>query len=287
MRRIAALVLPVALLASCAGDPEGPRAPAPAAELRGAPAMLQAQVRAATIGFVEAYRATVAGGDELTDLAATPLMRSFAHWLGVTNRAFPGEVVATSTIDAVGTGSAVPDADGVLEVDLSASVLVVGQPQEGDPVEMDVPLDGPVRLAAVEPGSWRVVDFHHFGLPVSQAFVPVDLDFARPGVTVTLEAFGGVPRWNFFVRVAATGANVLTLDEADVALVDGRGEVVGEAIEVSTPLLEVAPGGAIEGALTFEPLEDPSGVSLRIAVGGLGRPATLEIPLSAVAEAQG
>ena len=285
MRRIVPLLVVVALGAACSSAPEGPSGPAPAAELRGAPAMLQAQVRTAALAFVEAYRATVAGGDELRSVAATPLMRRFSHWLGVTNRSFPGEIVATSTVGGIGPATLVGSDDRVLEVELAATVDIVAQPEQGEPLELSVPLDGPVRFAAAEPGAWRVIDFHRFGVPVSGAFVPLDLVFERPGVKLTLDAFGGVPNWSFFVRLAATGPEVLTLDEGDVALVDERGEVVAEAIEVSVPLLEVAPGGAIEGAMTFAALEEIQGVSLRIDMSGRADPVPLEIPLRTLLDA--
>lgn len=282
MRRIALLAAAVAMTAACSSPPAGPADPASAADLRGAPALLQAQVRGATLRFVEAYRATLLGDDELRTAAASPLMRRFAHWLGVTNAAFPGEIVATSTVDGVGPATVV-GADGrVLEVQLTARVDVVAQPTEGEPFEFTVPLDGPVRLAATEPGAWRVIDFFRFGIPVSGAFVPLDLDYRRPGIRLTLDSFGAVPRWSFFVRIAATGPDVLSLDEADVVLIDRRGDVVGEAIEVSVPLLEVAPGGTIEGALTFDALDDVDGVSLRIDVNGSEDPVPLEIPLDQV-----
>jgi hypothetical protein len=272
---------------ACASPVEGPASPVPAADLRGAPALLQAQVRAATLRFVEAYRATVLGGDELEGMAATPLMRRFAYWLGVTNRAFPGEITATSVVNALGPATAISDDGRVLEVQLSAQVDVVAQPPEGEPLQFSVPLDGPVRLAATDPGTWRVIDFVRFGVPMSGAFLPLDREYERPGIRLTLDSFGGVPTWSFFVRIAATGPQVLTLDEADVTLVDANGEVVGEAIEVSAPLLEVAPGGHIDGALTFEPLEDPRGISLRIDLGGPGDPVPLEIPLRSLLVADG
>ncbi len=72
---------------------------------------------------------------------------------------------------------------------------------------------------------------------------------------------------------------MLTLAEGDVALIDSHGEVVGTAVEVSMPLLEIAPGDAIDGALSFEPLSEVRGVSLRIDLGGAGDPVPLEIPL--------
>jgi hypothetical protein len=273
------------LAAACSSAVDGPASPAPAAELRGAPALLQAQVRAATLRFVEAYRATVLGGNDLRGMAATPLMRRFAYWLGVTNRSFPGEITATSMVGAVGPAIGVGGDGQALEVDVSAQVDVIAQPTQGDPLEFSVPLDGPVRFAAAEPGAWRVIDFVRFGVPVSGAFVPLDLDFRRQGVRFTLDSFGGVPNWSFFVRVSATGPRVLTLDESDVTLVDADGKVVGEAIEVSAPLLEVAPGGRIDGALSFEPLQDVRGISLRIDLAGARDPAPLEIPLSAVTRA--
>ena len=275
----------VATTSACASPVQGPASPAPPADLRGAPALLQAQVRATTLRFVESYRATVLGGDDLEDMAATPLMRRFAYWLGVTNRAFPGEITATSVVNGLGPATAIADGGRVLEVQLSAQVDVVAQPPEGEPLQFSVPLDGPVRLGATEPGAWRVIDFVRFGVPMSGAFLTLDRVFERPGVRLTLDSFGGVPTWSFFVRIQATGPRVLTLDEADVTLIDAGGDVVGEAIEVSAPLLEIAPGGHIDGALTFEPLEDVHRVSLRLDLGGSGGPVPLEIPLRSLLEA--
>jgi hypothetical protein len=212
-------------------------------------------------------------------------MRRFAYWLGVTNRSFPGEITAESTVNVVGPATVVSAKGRVLEVDLSAQVDVVAQPTEGKPLEFSVPLDGPVRLAAIEPGMWRVIDFVRFGVPMSGAFVPLDLVYERPDARITLDSFGGVPNWSFFVRIAATGPRVLTLAENDVTLVDTSGEVVGEAIEVSVPLREIAPGGHIDGALTFEPLDAIRGVSLRIDVSGPDDPVALEIPLRSLVAA--
>jgi hypothetical protein len=281
-RTIVPVLIVTLSLAACTAEPGGPAAPASGIEVGGAPAMLQAQVRGATLRFVEAYRATVIGGDDLRGLVATPLMRRFAYWLGVTNGSFPGEISATSTVTAVGPATVVGGQGRVLEVDLAAQVDVLAQPPEGDPLQFSVPLDGPVRLAATDPGTWRVIDFVRFGVPVSAAFVPVDRVFQRPGVRIALDAFGGVPTWSFFVRIAATGPKVLSIAEEDVTLVDAEGLVVGEAIEVSVPLLEIAPGGHIDGALTFQPLRDATGVSLRIDVNGADDPPPLEVPLDAV-----
>lgn len=284
MRRMIAGLAAVLVCASgCTSSGTGPDRPAAADQVRGAPALLQAQVRGAAIEFVEAYRATVLGGRELRAVAATPLMRRFAYWLAVTNGAFPGELSASSTINAVGPATVVGAQGQVLEVDLAAQVDVVAQPPQGEPQQFSVPLDGPVRFAAAEPGRWRIIDFVRFGVPVSGAFVPLDLVYARAGVRITLDAFGGVPNWSFFVRIASTGPRVLTLAEPDVSLVDADGAVVGEALDVSEPLLEIAPGGRIDGALSFAPIEDIRGVSLRIDVGGPGEgPVPLEIPLRAV-----
>lgn len=267
---------------SCAAQIEGPSDPAPAAELRGAPALLQAQVRNATLRFVEAYRATVLGGDELRAMAATPLMRRFAYWLGVTNGAFPGDITATSTVGAVGPATVVGAGGRVLEVELAAQVDVLAQAPEGEPLDFSVPLDGPVRFAASEAGAWRVIDFVRFGVPVSAAFLPVGLRYERQGVQIILDSFGGVPTWSFFVRIAATGPQVLSLAEDDVTFVDAGGGVVGDVVEVSAPLLEIAPGGRIDGALIFEPIDRIRGVSLRIDVNGPEDPVALEIPLRTV-----
>jgi hypothetical protein len=282
---IAFLVLSLALATgSCSARLEGPASPAPASELRGAPALLQAQVRGATVRFVESYRASVLGGDDLEELAATELMRRFAYWLGVTNRSFPGRISATSVLSGIGPATVV-GADGqVLEVDLSARVDVAAQPPEGEPLEFSVPLDGAVRFAAIEPGTWRVIDFVRFGVPVSGAFFPLDLEYERPGVRIVVDAFGGVPTWSFFVRIVATGPRVLTLDERDVTLVGADGSVVAEAIEVSEPLLEVAPGDRADGALSFQPLPEVRGIALRIDLGGSEDPAALEIPLRSLIE---
>jgi hypothetical protein len=282
MRRMIAGLAMVLVCAAggCRSSAEGPERPASASQARGAPALLQAQVRGAALGFVEAYRATVLGGRELRAVAATPLMRRFAYWLGVTNRAFPGELSASSTVSALGPATVVGGDGQVLEVDVAAQIDVVAQPPDGEAQQLTVPLDGPVRFAATESGEWRIIDFVRFGVPVSGAFVPLDLDYARPGVRITLDSFGGVPNWSFFVRVASTGPRVLTIAEPDVTLVGADGTVVGEALDVSEPLLEIAPGGRIDGALSFEPIQDIEGVSLRIDVGGPDDdPVPLEIPL--------
>lgn len=249
--------------------------------------MLQTQARGAALRFVEAYRATVLGGDDLEALAATPLMRRFAYWLAVTNRAFPGEIAATSTVSEIGPGISV-GADGrVLDVELAAQVDVVAQPPEGDPLQLSVPLVGPVRLVATAPGAWRVIDFVRFGRPVSGAFIPLDLVYERPGLRITLDSVGVVPTWSFFVRIAAIGQQALTLAEADVSLVSIDGEVVGEVIEVSPPLLQIAPGDRVDGALTFEPLNRTRGVSLRIDFAGASGPDPLEIPLGQIVGGDG
>ena len=244
--------------------------------------MLQTQVRGAALRFVEAYRATVLGGDDLEAIAATPLMRRFAYWLAVTNRAFPGDITASSTVSTVGPAIPVDPGGQVLDVELAAQVEVVAQPPDGDPLQLSVPLVGPVRLAATAPGAWRVIDFVRFGVPVSSAFVLLDLEYERRGLRITLDSFGAVPMWSFFVRVEATGSRALTLAETDVTLVDADGAVVGEAIEVSAPLLEVAPGQSIDGALSFDRLAEIRGVSLRIDLGGTADPAPLEIPLGPI-----
>ena len=241
--------------------------------------MLQAQVRGAALRFVEAYRATVAGGDDLEAVAASPLLRRFAHWVGIMNRAFPGEVAATSTVGAVGPATPVDEAGRVLDVDLAAQIDVVAQPTSGEPIQLSIPLTGPVRLAATAPGSWRVIDFVRFGVPVSSAYVPLDLSFDRPDVHITIDSFGAVPTWAFFVRIRATGGSGLSLAERNVTLVDTDGRAVAEAVEVSVPLLEIAPGPAAEGALSFERPDRSRGLSLRIDLAGDRGPAPLEIPL--------
>ena len=241
-----------------------------------------------TLRFVEAYRATVLGGDDLEGMAATPLMRRFAYWLGVTNRAFPGEITATSTVNALGPATAICDDGRVLEVQLSAQVDVVAQPPEGEPLQFSVPLDGPVRLAATEPGhlardrlrSVRGADER--SVPAARPRCTSD-----PACASRSTAFGGVPTWSFFVRIAATGPQVLTLDEADVTLVDARRRGGRQGDRGLEPLLEIAPGGHIDGALTFEPLADARGVSLRIDLGGPGDPVPLEIPLRSVLDGRG
>lgn len=287
MRRLIPIMLLGALLVgACSGsDHEGPAMPAASDELGGAPAVLQTQVRAATLRFVEAYRDAVLGGGDLGALTGTPLLRRWAYWLGVTNRAFPGEITATSTVGGVGPAALVSDEGPLLQVDLAAQVDVVAQPRQGDRLEFSVPLDGPVRLVAEEPGVWRVTDFVRFGVPVSSAFVRLDLHYERPGVALELDSFGSVPNWSFFVRIAATGADPLTLQESDASLVRRDGTVAGEAIEVSPPLLSVAAGRNAAGAITFEPLAQTRGVSLRIDLGGPADPDPLEIPLRVVTTA--
>jgi hypothetical protein len=292
MRQRLALLALIAILAllavSCSSaSPDGPARPAGLDELGGSPAVLQSQVRAATLRFVDAYRDAVLGGDDLETVTGNGLLRRWAYWVGVTNRAFPGDITATTTIGGLGPAALVSSEGPLLEVPLAAQIDVVAQPTEGDPLEFSVPMDGPVRLVADEGGTWRVTDFVRFGVPVSAAFLRLDRRYERPGVTIELDAFGAVPNWSFFLRVAATGDEPVTLAEGDATLVARDGAAVGEAIEVSAPLLRVGPGRRADGAITFEPIAEVQGVSLRIDLGGSGDPAALEIPLSSVTAPQG
>ncbi len=75
---------------------------------------------------------------------------------------------------------------------------------------------------------------------MSSAFVLLDLMYERRGSRITLDSFGSVPTWSFFVRGRGHREDALTLAEGDVTLIDTHGDVVGTAVEVSTPLLEVA-----------------------------------------------
>ncbi|MGH2540886.1 MAG: hypothetical protein ACRDGK_10220 [Actinomycetota bacterium] len=287
-RRIVLLVVLGTLATSCsAASPEGPGEPAGLDELGGSPAILQAQVRAATLRFVEAYRDAVLGGDDLEAVTGNPLLRRWAYWVGVTNRAFPGEITATSTIGGVGPAALVSSDGPLLEVQLAAQIDVVAQPTDGEPLEFSVPMDGPVRLIAEDRGTWRVTDFVRFGVPVSAAFLRLDHRYERPGVMIELDAFGAVPNWSFFVRIAATGDAPVTLAEGDATLVERDGTAVGEAIEVSPPLLRVGAGQRVDGAITFEAVGEVRGVSLRIDLGGKPDPDPLEIPLRSVVAAEG
>ncbi len=287
-RRIVLLVLLGTLAASCSpASSEGPARPAGLDELGGSPAILQAQVRAATLRFVEAYRDAVLGGDDLGAVTGNALLRRWAFWVGVTNRAFPGEITATTTIGGIGPAALVSSEGPLLEVQLAAQIDVVAQPADGDPLEFSVPMDGPVRLVAEDEGTWRVTDFVRFGVPVSAAFLRLDRRYERPGVTIELDAFGAVPNWSFFLRVSATGDAPVTLAEGDATLVARDGTAVGEAIEVSPPLLRLEARQRVDGAITFQPLGEVRGVSLRIDLGGSPNPAPLEIPLSSVVASEG
>ena len=115
-RRIVLLVLLGTLAASCSpASSEGPARPAGLDEHGGSPAILQAQVRAATLRFVEAYRDAVLGGDDLGAVTGNALLRRWAFWVGVTNRAFPGEITATTTIGGIGPAALVSSEGPLLE----------------------------------------------------------------------------------------------------------------------------------------------------------------------------
>jgi hypothetical protein len=94
MRRMIAGLAMVLVCAAgaCTSSASGPERPASAAQVRGTPALLQAQVRDAALGFIEAYRATVLGGRELRTVAATARVRRGDYVVVGRGGAFAGDI---------------------------------------------------------------------------------------------------------------------------------------------------------------------------------------------------
>ena len=216
----------VACTSSAAG-PERPRC----RQVRGAPALLQAQVRGAALEFVEAYRATVLGGRELRTVAATPADAPVRLLAG---RHEPAPSRASSARRRPSTPSdprrwwAAPGsgARGRRRRPRSTS-----SPSRRTASRSSSPCRSTARSDSrrPSPGQWRVIDFVRFGVPVSGAFVPLDLDYEQtrrphhPGL-VRRRAELELLRSDRRDRAARADPR-----EPDVTLVDADGAVVGEA----------------------------------------------------------
>ncbi|MBI3647711.1 MAG: hypothetical protein HY240_02990 [Actinobacteria bacterium] len=279
MRR---LVLPPMLatlaLTACVGI-SGPRAPLASTALAPAPGIEEATARAAAIGFIQAYaQAPRDGGRALSAAVDGPLLSEWAHWLAVQNSHFPGSIEGAATITSVGVPSTLdPSKSGSDQpevlLDVQASVSFTYSPAAGasPPPPQVRSLNGPMLLAEVGPGEWRVRDFTRDGTPLDLTmFVYTGLSTAKQGVTVRLANVilaGSV--WQFGLVVENGTSGPIHLDTSVTAMVLDGTPVTGRA---QTTFGTIEPGTTVEGFVSLPAPQGPGqpAVFLRfVGAGGL------------------
>ena len=232
-------------------------------------------MRGTAAAFVDAYAA--AGQDRasaLRGLVAGRTLPTWAHWMGVQNEQFPGTIVGGATVAVVGPahGASLVDVTTddrfVREVDLVAQVDLQATPTQGEPIPLTWVLDGPMLFVTDPRGDWKVTDFHRDGIPMSVIFQVVDeVDLADgPRVQVSLDSFVAVPTWQFNLVVTVERGSPIALSAGGVTLVDGAGDVVEEAGEVTEGLSSIEAGAPAEGVVAFRARSDATGLLLRLRV---------------------
>ena len=291
---VMAVGLSAVALAACSTVVEGPGAPADQADLTGTEAVIQADVRGTAAAFVDAYAA--AGQDRasaLRGLVAGRTLPAWAHWMGVQNEQFPGTIVGGATLAVVGPahGASLVDVTTddrfVREVDLVAQVDLQATPTQGEPIPLTWVLDGPMLFVTDPRGDWKVTDFHRDGIPMSVIFQVVDeVDLADGSrLRVSLDSFVAVPTWQFNLVVAVERGSPIALSAGGVSLVNGAGDVVEEAGEVTEGLSSIESGAPAEGVVAFRARSDATGLLLRLefqSLGGADDVPAVEIPLEGV-----
>ena len=251
--------------------------------------MKAAGARAAARAFVQAY-ATDTGADvtSLQQLVSTDRLTRWVHWLGVQNDQFPGTISGSVETDEVGPATAfavssVPGSETILrQVDVRATITFSLRPTTGAPVSESRSLDGPMRLIFDEKdGSWKVLDFTRDGIAFSQTFEIVKHATATLGGTeVTIDSFVSVPYWEFFLRVASAGP--VTLTRSGVRLVNGDGQRVASANEITSSLRRISAGSPAEGIVTFPLQPNADGLTLRLHAHGSSGDEVFEFVLSGI-----
>ena len=257
MRRAAIGVLIPLLLAACTAEGEGPAAPIAAEQVTPGPALDAGTARQTAIDFLDAYAGAPSDhGKALWRLVAGDELRTWVTWLAVQDAQFPGLVTGEPDLRGVAFLGTAPArrADGA-QVDLGASVTFTYRPIDGDPFERTRILDGPVTLASVSPGGWRVVDVTRDGVPMSDGIQLFRREErSEAGIVVTLDSlFMFAPNWQF---------NVIVQNGSDTPI-----ELVPEAT-----------GLFVEKAGTFEPVEGVTSPSMEEIDANAGTPGLMSFP---------
>jgi len=287
-RRAVLAVSLLALLASaCIGSTTGPTRPAAPDRVAPDDAVKATGARAAAAAFVRAYaRDTGADVADLRRLVGTSRLRSWAHWLGVQNDAFPGTITGTVVGDEIGPAApfsvpGVPGSESILrQVDVRATVTFRLEPAKGAPFSVTRSLDGPMRLVQdPSDGGWRVLDFTRDGIPLSRVFEVVENGTAAAdGIRLTIDAFVSAPYWEFLVSVS--GDRPFGLTPKGTELTGSDGARVASARALTASLGRVRAGRRVEGIATFSPQPSAEGLTLSVRVVATGGAVSLEIPLS-------
>jgi hypothetical protein len=287
MRRLVALFALPLIVASCTAGPNEPSAPVAIGQLSPSGAIEEAAARAATVDFLRAYAdVPTEGVGPLRDLAAPPWLRSWAHWLFVQDREFPGDLKNTLDLISVGSTAVVPVKDQppdiLRQVEIQATLTTDLTTDDGNGSTITRVLDGPVQLLHAGPGSWLVLNFTRDGVPLSlefQSFAPQPTFEVGPSFTVTLGSFVSVPEWQFGIRAHVRSGPPVTLEPSDAALVGADGDVVARATVVTRSVATIEPGRAVEGLVTFRPQPAIDGLTLRLTFRARPSVAPLEVPL--------
>jgi len=263
MRRLAPLLVPLAL-AACAPEPQGPLAPIAAEQVLAGPALEASAARDAVVAFVRAYADSGrVGVGPLSRLVASDDLLAWVRWLGVQHREFPGTISATVDLrDVAFVATLETEQVSGAQIALSATVAFEFDPLDGEPFRRARILDGPVTVARIAPGEFRVADLLRDGVPMSDGIHRFRGESRTDGwVTVTLDSlFTFPPNWQFNVIVENRGDREVHLDPEGVALLVRR-DGSFEAIEgATTASLSVIPAGAtVDGILAYPAQQEAVG----------------------------
>ncbi len=286
MRRHLALAAVVLALGGCARAPVGPIAPLALEQVPPAPALIDASARETVLGFVHAYAdSPLDGGAALARLVDGPELQRWATWLGVQQAQFPGGIVGRVELRHVRFLGTEPLAGAVgARVALGATVRFTFAPDEGDPFERARILDGPVTLASVRPGDWRIIDFTRDGMPMTDGIQLFrDEVRAEGGVSVRLDSlFMFPPQWQFNLVIENRSRRPIRLDPDATGLyverIDGSFEryegVPSLALDVPLP-----PDRGTQALLAFPQQGSAEGRSLVLTFRHDGRPLRFSFPL--------
>ena len=266
----------VIAVSACSTHASGPNGPAAPDQVTPDDAVKATGARAVAAAFVRAYASdTGANPRKLAGLVDGDSLQRWVHWLGIQDREFPGTISGTVENNEIGPAApfeltTVPGSDAFLrDVDVRATITFSFRPEEGDVITLSRSLDGPMRLLFDdERGTWSVLDFTRDGLPLSRTFeiVADDATVSRGGADVAIDSFVSLPYWQFFLRTSSDRA--LGLAPRDAELLDGDGERVAVAREVTSSLRTIAVGPAVEGIVTFPAQASAEGLTLRLTLRG-------------------
>ncbi len=109
-----------------------------------------------------------------------------------------------------------------------------------------------------------------------------------PRVRVALDSFVAAPTWQFNLVVTVEGGSPISLPTSGATLVDGAGDLVDEAGDVSQALSSIEPGAPSEGVVAFQGRSDATDLLLRLdlqtlaSTPGAADVPVVEIPLEGV-----